>query len=447
MFNNVVLDVFIGLVFIFLLYSLLATILQEIVARLLNLRSKLLLNAIRIMLEDRDEETDEDRNPLWRTIARFFDSSGKSMTRYFTPLPQNKFIRVFYKSPSIKYLGESKWQGKPSYLEPGNFSSTIISLLRGKEYDGAEPQMDAISRTLFDANQNTVSVSAGKKVFAASIEPETLKHLQQLFLDAHKDADRFKSLLENWFNETMDRATGWYKRQTQWILFAIGLLLAISFNIDTIAIYRILAKDKTARENLVQLAVNSAPRYDSTVKKLQAVHRTDTTHETLKNKAGQDSMVTRIKDTTFVDLSDKELTNAYDMVESDINSASSIAAIGWEKQDSCVRCNALNEQLKDSSLKPVQVKAIRDSITYYNRKFQCGGNPYQSKNGWVVFFGWLLTALAVSLGAPFWFDLLNRFIQLRTTGVKPKGNGDTNTGPGNTSQPAAPGSSPVQRVG
>ena len=37
------------------------------------------------------------------------------------------------------------------------------------------------------------------------------------------------------------------------------------------------------------------------------------------------------------------------------------------------------------------------------------------EHGW----GWLLTALAISLGAPFWFDLLNKFIVIRST-VKPK---------------------------
>jgi hypothetical protein len=33
--------------------------------------------------------------------------------------------------------------------------------------------------------------------------------------------------------------------------------------------------------------------------------------------------------------------------------------------------------------------------------------------------GLLLTALAIALGAPFWFDLLNKFIVLRSS-VKPK---------------------------
>ena len=42
--------------------------------------------------------------------------------------------------------------------------------------------------------------------------------------------------------------------------------------------------------------------------------------------------------------------------------------------------------------------------------------------GWIAhLFGWLFTAAAVSLGAPFWFDLLSRVARLRGTGGKPGG--------------------------
>jgi hypothetical protein len=34
--------------------------------------------------------------------------------------------------------------------------------------------------------------------------------------------------------------------------------------------------------------------------------------------------------------------------------------------------------------------------------------------------GWLLTIVAASLGAPFWFDLLNKFINIRSTGKAPE---------------------------
>jgi hypothetical protein len=39
--------------------------------------------------------------------------------------------------------------------------------------------------------------------------------------------------------------------------------------------------------------------------------------------------------------------------------------------------------------------------------------------GGLTIFGWLLTAFAVCLGAPFWFDVLNKFIVVRST-VKPR---------------------------
>ncbi|MFN2598074.1 MAG: hypothetical protein ABR563_12915, partial [Pyrinomonadaceae bacterium] len=41
--------------------------------------------------------------------------------------------------------------------------------------------------------------------------------------------------------------------------------------------------------------------------------------------------------------------------------------------------------------------------------------------GWLLLklFGLFLTGLAISQGAPFWFDLLNKFMVIRST-VKPK---------------------------
>jgi hypothetical protein len=52
------------------------------------------------------------------------------------------------------------------------------------------------------------------------------------------------------------------------------------------------------------------------------------------------------------------------------------------------------------------------------------GWHWKTKGGWwwQLYWhgvGWLLTALAISLGAPFWFDMLNKLIVVRST-VKPK---------------------------
>jgi hypothetical protein len=42
-------------------------------------------------------------------------------------------------------------------------------------------------------------------------------------------------------------------------------------------------------------------------------------------------------------------------------------------------------------------------------------------SGWLLFkiFGLLISAFAVSLGAPFWFDLLSKFVNIRGAGVPP----------------------------
>ena len=44
---------------------------------------------------------------------------------------------------------------------------------------------------------------------------------------------------------------------------------------------------------------------------------------------------------------------------------------------------------------------------------------WQSKQTWVMFAGWLVTASSALFGAPFWFDLLQKLTRLRGTGKKP----------------------------
>jgi hypothetical protein len=46
-----------------------------------------------------------------------------------------------------------------------------------------------------------------------------------------------------------------------------------------------------------------------------------------------------------------------------------------------------------------------------------------SKNFWQILtkaVGLFLTVLAVSLGAPFWFDMLNKFVNIRSAGARPE---------------------------
>jgi len=51
--------------------------------------------------------------------------------------------------------------------------------------------------------------------------------LQTLFNDAGSDLQRFRKGVEGWFNSAMDRVSGWYKRRTHVIIFALGFVIAV----------------------------------------------------------------------------------------------------------------------------------------------------------------------------------------------------------------------------
>jgi hypothetical protein len=68
--------------------------------------------------------------------------------------------------------------------------------------------------------------------------------------------------------------------------------------------------------------------------------------------------------------------------------------------------------LGQASLEQTDWKAVLDKCAA-NFRQQAAGN-------WALkIIGWLITALAVAMGAPFWFDLLSRLINVRGSGPKP----------------------------
>lgn len=436
MFNSPVLDVFIGLVFIYLLYSLLAATIQEIIARWFGLRGRMLVKGIRRMLEDQNDKEIIKLDSGSATLAGFIVSTIRSVKRFFNPFIKGKdsFAKAFFTFPSIKYLAENSWNSKPSYIDATTFSQTMVHLLRGSIYDGSSPQMELIRDNLFSSKSFEKNDET-----KASIDTQTLKHLQRMFYDANGDIDRFKALLEKWFNETMNRASGWYKRQAQLILFIIGIWVAYTFNVDTVAIYNILVKDKKAREEIVQLAINAPQKYKPIIDTLQTKTKRDTAYikDTIRNLTD-----TIFIDTTYIDVTDEYLKQTQTALQKDAAEVSNILGLGKPYCDSLTYYKSILDTIgkKDSSYNAIQTRY--DKIKAEKNATWFKYSPKQ-KGGLVTLMGWLLTALAISLGAPFWFDLLNKLIQLRATGPKPK----NSTANDNSSNINAPSNSPVNRVG
>jgi len=346
MLNNAALDVVIGLVFIYLLYSLLGTVLQEIIATNIGLRSIILRMAIRRMLDDDGTEKGDYR-----------------------------LSKLFYDHPLIKSLRADTWFIKkaPSYLDKGSFSKVVTDLLRGKDVQPGDSSRNAVQQSLTDGK------SAWNKAHA--IKGDTLDYLKSIWADAHGDLDKFRELLESWFNEMMYRTTSWYKKYTQAILLVIGFGLAIGFNVDTFKIASKLQKNPKLREQLVAQAndyLKNHPDLDRELKAKEAaidsLSRPASTKDSLKNNLEQ----TRV-------LRDSLVNQATRLVKEDISTVNNILGMGWPN-------NFLNPA-------------------------DCDGYSI---------VGWLITALAISLGAPFWFDMLNKLMKLRGS-VEPKGSRQSKT--------------------
>ncbi len=416
--SNVAFDVFIGLVFVFLSYSLLASIIQETIASFLNLRASVLVKAIRIMLNDRKPLNLKNTSALgkiWERIALTFEMQWHHIT---CRLPDFSLAKAFYKHPSIKYLSPNSARSKPSYIEPQNFSATLLKILRGKNYDGSVPAMLCIYNTLYpmitstQQNPNLVTVEVGKTdPVKAIIQPETLDQLRQFYIDSGKDVNTFTILLENWYNETMDRANGWYKRQVRRILFAIGLVIAICGNVDTIKIYHILSKDKAARDQMVQMAIQSQAKYGAAISEL-------------KDSVRQRNKIADSQKIVIITTGDSILNQAYQNVNDDIEQSNYVLAMGWHESKKYKRYDSLNEAksvLKESlSNQKKADSALQKQLQIVTKQIDLLEPEVYDKFDWSSSpLGWLITALALTLGAPFWFDLLSKFISLRAAGTKP----------------------------
>jgi len=69
-----------------------------------------------------------------------------------------------------------------------------------------------------------------------------------------------------------------------------------------------------------------------------------------------------------------------------------------------------------------QFKALREQVETADaalKPLPIGWSNGMGRDPMLRIIGWILTGLAVSLGAPFWFDLLSKFMSIRAAGDKP----------------------------
>lgn len=300
------LEVVIGLSFLYFVLSLVCSTVCEAIASKLGWRAKMLEQAVLNLLSGSDHIT----------------ASGRSLATQFW---DNPLVQALSRPQKPGSSGASR----PSYIPSRIFVSALVDLGASthleRAHAGKQPTAKAVTGVeLLDAIQG--------------IDNEKIRHaLLTIYRDADGQAVRFRRGAEQWFDDSMERVSGWYRRHVQRVLWIAAAVLVIALNVDTIQVGKVLWTDDAARAAVVARA---------------------------EKVANQGSGSLDLGDT----LRSLELP------------------LGWNL-------------------------------------FKLGNGPQDIPNDTVSWLskllGLLITIAALSLGAPFWFDLLSKIVRVRGSGAPP----------------------------
>ena len=228
-----ILDVAIGLVFVFSLLSLIATWLQEYIATLFKLRSKHLANIIQNLLDPSTEKLAgvKELEKKWE------EGIGDKV---ILKLKSNA-VKAFYEHPIIRGLSAPK--RLPSYIDPRDFGTALFDLLTkaGTEDSSARNELEALKAGIGKLGNETT-----EGALLALLKP-----IEAIETKTEKRIAAARHSIESWFDATADRATGWYKRSASRLAILIGIVLAVAFNADSIGLAQTLWGDTALRDSLV----------------------------------------------------------------------------------------------------------------------------------------------------------------------------------------------------
>ena len=308
-------------------------------------------------------------------INTFVDQRSKLLRLAIDKLLGTTLADAFFAHKLTSIKQQRSWRSsKPviNYLSAESFSTVLIDLLNkaGRQADLVDATQVATART-FAAIKRSLQHTALTDV----------KELIEPMLAKSDDFQSFKDALERWYNGYMEQVSGWYKRYTQKLVRLVSAAVVIALNVDTIYLTNRLFNDTNLRERVVAAAVNAAQTRKDILGKSDPtfVNYLKTSHKTLADSVALKKTMANLSasDKIAVEL-------AYvQFVQSQIDELQ--LPIGWKRASG------------SWGLQPGQT--VLSAI--------CGG---------------LLTIAALSFGAPFWFDLLLKLVNIRNTARRPPGN-------------------------
>jgi len=278
--SSAIIDLAIGLIFVFGVTAALASVFTEVVSRFIGLRGAYLLTGLRELVDSSKATTDlgkaqEDYRAMRDlmqngTVAQAAQPApsvtgallggpilssqgmvGQIQARNLTIEPEKR--GSLHKMTADRQTGDRQtadqqtadqqkptadqqkggvWRQRrslPAYFSGDSFAEAVIDLVAP----------DAAGETTMDTIQGNV-----RKL------PDPFKSsLLALVKNADNDVSRFRTSVEHWYDDHMSRVSGWYKRHVAIITLAVGAILIVLLNINVLTIGRTLYS---------QTAVNTA---------------------------------------------------------------------------------------------------------------------------------------------------------------------------------------------
>lgn len=384
--------------------------------------------------------------------------------------PLNKsYGELFYGHPSIEAIKRKKG-ALPFYISSAQFAEVLIDMMveQGRTYERNGEIVKETSGSIAKSTYQKYLLGVGK------LNPSNLSILLSSFSNTIPVEDnamsKLKEVITKWYDDYMDRVTGWYKRYSQKCILYMAMVITMAFNIDTIAIFKEVKSNDDLRDKLALSALQWTLKSDS----LKAV--------TSNNDFSRN---------------DSSNYNYYKALGIYIDSVSSYSfPIGWKSLDeinkertqkAVVSCNSSSPSVSEKSKKfeeesksielalleclelgGCEIKIEKDTKTITYQKDTCNcltenrralydlkerktafekkkretvqkckrEKKYETASIWDAIginlgmlnfwtlIGWAISVFAISRGGAFWFDNMVKLVNIRGAGIKPnKANG------------------------
>jgi hypothetical protein len=384
MFDSGVLGVVIGLILVYFLLSLLCSGVNELVEAVLRRRAKfleagildLLGPALKGQLYDHPvvealspQKGSPERDKRLRDVKRTKPS-------YIPGRSFSQALAAILTDPSTK-LAEAVTQGSPRLPVESTFGfrvgthvqvgtermrvtgveGTALIVERARNNTQASEHMAAsiVTRARDDIPDASTILNELQTTINQLPSGRLREALSGYLTAGGVTLDRWREQVEGWFDEKMDRVSGWYGRRTRLWLLLYGVVIAVVLNADTALFARTLWRDATVREAVVAQA--------------EVVTQADGSEDPCEDPT---CVANRLRDVKALHL-----------------------PLGWP-----------DLRVGDWGSNPAYVDDDRV--------------PHSGADWWLKLFGLALTAAALTMGAPFWFDLLNKFTNFRAAGPPPE---------------------------